>query len=170
MHYQEIEDAKIEVQEMIKALPYFKNEERQLKEKKRINAFIKLINAAERLVKRDVNTMLIDALALHRLKYLYMHNRPEEGFIDSITFKELIAKEIAENLERGRDFIVDDLAQTLAVDTILAHKGISDAEKEEDITKNTKLAGMMNKAQEHYKMELYGLCEVWNKKITAWKS
>jgi hypothetical protein len=170
MHYQEIEDAKIAVNEMKEAMPFFKNEARKKQQIMRINAFIKLINAAEKLVKHDVNTMLIDALALHRLKYLYMHNRPEDGFIDNITFKELIAKEIAENIEQGREVIVDDVAKMLAIDTLIAHKGLTEDEKAQDLTKNEKLSFMLGEAQEHYKMELYGLCEVWNKKISAWIS
>jgi hypothetical protein len=66
--------------------------------------------------------------------------------------------------------IVDDVAKMLAIDTLIAHKGLTEDEKAQDITKNEKLSFMLGEAQEHYKMELYGLCEVWNKKIDAWIS
>lgn len=138
----EIVDAKKLVEDLKFGLQYYKDEEKQLKQKARINTVIKLVNLCERLSNNSEDRDVMGVMVLQMLKAKYDAvnvDGSDDGFISQVWYK-AAAMSIGFDLRIGYQEFKKQLAAQFAGDMLNNAKFLTEDEKCGNVHENPKVA------------------------------
>lgn len=167
--YQEIENAKEEINRLTSRLTYFKNEERKKSQITMINTFITLINICERLLSGSIEKEYLDAMLLYvfEMKYDRSNDTGGDGFI-SIEEINMIRRDIKFRVDQGRDNQIKSLALRMAVDTMNNSSVITEEDKLVPLTNDDTLLRLTGDCASHWEVELQKFIDYCHSSRVVW--